>query len=90
MQKYVVERELKGAGSLSREELRTIALKSNAVLAAMEPRVQWVQSFVTPDKIYCIYLGEDADAIREHARCGGFPANVVTPVENMFDPTTAN
>ncbi len=90
MQKYVVERELEGAGSLSRDELRTIAMKSNAVLADMEPRVQWVESFVTTDKIYCIYLGENADAIRDHARCGGFPANVVTPVENMFDPTTAN
>jgi hypothetical protein len=90
MQKYVVERELEGAGSLSRDELHTIAVKSNAVIADMEPRVQWIQSFVTPDKIYCIYLGEDAEAVREHARCGGFPANVVTPVENMFDPTTAN
>jgi len=90
MHTYVIERELPGAGQLSEDELRTIATKSNAVLADMAPRVQWVQSYVTPDKIYCVYRAEDAGAVRDHARCGGFPANVVSPVTTMFDPTTGD
>jgi hypothetical protein len=90
MHTYVIERELPGAGQLSEDELHTIATKSNAVLADMAPRVQWVQSYVTPDKLYCVYRAEDAEAVREHARCGGFPANVVSPVATMFDPTTGD
>ncbi len=90
MHTYVIERELPGAGELTGAELHTIATKSNAVIADMAPRVQWVQSYVTPDKIYCVYRAEDADALREHARCGGFPANVVSPVAAMFDPTTGD
>jgi hypothetical protein len=90
LQEFVIERELPGAGQLTEAELHTIATKSNAVLADMAPRVQWVRSFVTPDKIYCIYRAEDADAVRDHARCGGFPANVVSPVVNHFDPTTGD
>jgi hypothetical protein len=90
MHTYVIERELPGAGELTGAELHTIATKSNAVIADMKPRVQWVQSYVTPDKLYCVYRAEDADAVREHARCGGFPANVVSPVATMFDPTTGD
>ena len=87
---YVIERELPGAGQLSEAELHTIATKSNAVLADMKPRVQWVQSYVTADKIYCVYRAEDADAVRDHARCGGFPADVVAEVVSFFDPTTGD
>jgi hypothetical protein len=90
MHTYVIERELPGAGELTGAELHTIATKSNAVIADMKPRVQWVQSYVTPDKLYCVYRAEDADAVLEHARCGGFPANVVSPVATMFDPTTGD
>ena len=88
MPKYVIERELPGAGALSPAELHTIAAKSNQVVADMGPRIQWVHSYVTADKLYCVYIAEDADAIYDHARCGGFPANVVSEVATMFDPTT--
>jgi hypothetical protein len=87
---YVIERDLPGAGDLTDPELHTIATKSNAVLADMAPRVQWVQSYVTADKIYCVYRAVDADAVRDHARCGGFPANVVAEVRSFFDPTTGD
>jgi hypothetical protein len=90
MHTYVIERELPGAGELSGAELHTIATKSNAVLADMAPRVQWVQSYVTDDKIYCVYRATDADAVRDHARCGGFPADVVAEVKSFFDPTTGD
>lgn len=89
MQKYVIERELPGAGQLSSDELHAIAVKSNQVLGDMAPRVAWQQSYVTDDKIYCVYIAEDADAVREHARAGGFPADVVTPVATVIDPSTA-
>jgi hypothetical protein len=85
---YVIEREMPGAGQLSQDELRTAATRSNAVLADMAPRVQWVQSYVTADKIYCVYRADDAESVRDHARCGGFPADVVAEVESFFDPTT--
>ena len=88
MPKYVIERELPGAGALSPAELHTIAAKSNQVVADMGPRIQWVHSYVTADKLYCVYIAEDADAIYDHARCGGFPANVVSEVATIFDPTT--
>jgi hypothetical protein len=87
---YVIERELPGAGQLTEDELHTIATKSNAVLADMAPRVQWVQSYVTADKIYCVYRAESAEAVREHACAGGFPANVVAEVASFFDPTTGD
>ncbi len=87
---YVIERELPGAGELTEAELHTIATKSNAVIADMKPRVQWVQSYVVADKIYCVYRAEDADAVRAHASCGGFPANVVSEVKSFFDPTTGD
>ena len=88
MPKYVIERELPGAGALSPAELHTIAAKSNQVVADMGPRIQWVHSYVTADKLYCVYIAEDTEAIYDHARCGGFPANAVSEVTTMFDPTT--
>ena len=89
MPKYVIERELPGAGQLSADELRAISRKSCEVLQALGPDIQWVQSYVTGDKIYCVYIAPDMDIIREHARCGGFPANRIAEVRTMIDPTTA-
>jgi hypothetical protein len=88
MPKFVIEREIPGAGKLSAAELHSISAKSNAVLADMAPRAQWLQSYVTGDKIYCVYVAEDEAAVREHAECGGFPANVVSQVSTVIDPTT--
>jgi hypothetical protein len=88
MPKYVIERDIPGAGTLSADELHDISAKSNGVLADMAPRAQWVQSFVTDDKIYCIYHAESAEAVREHARRGGFPADSVATVRAVIDPTT--
>lgn len=90
MPKYVIERELPGAGQLSADELHAIAVRSNQVLADMAPRVSWQQSYVTDDKIYCVYVAENADAVREHAQAGGFPADVVTPVATVIDPSTGD
>lgn len=89
MPKYVIEREIPGAGSLSPADLHAIAQKSCGVLNAMGPQVQWIESFVTDDKIYCVYVAPSEDAVREHARQGGFPANRVARVRSMIDPTTA-
>jgi len=88
MPKFVIERELPGAGSLNADELHTIAAKSNQVLADMAPRAQWLHSYVTPDKIYCVYVAEDEAAVLEHAECGGFPANAVNRVASVIDPIT--
>lgn len=88
MPKFVIEREIPGAGTLSSDELRGISQTSNGVLATMGGRAQWVQSYVTDDKVYCVYVAEDADAVREHARAGGFPADVVSTVRAVIDPTT--
>ena len=88
MPKYVIERELPGAGKLSSEELHDISEKSNKVLSSLGPEIRWLQSFVTDDKIYCVYVAPDEDLILEHARCGGFPANVVTKVSAVIDPST--
>jgi hypothetical protein len=88
MPKYMIERTIPGAGTLAPEELRDISRTSNGVLATMAPRLQWVQSYVADDKIYCVYIGEDIDAVREHADAGGFPAEVVTTVHAVIDPTT--
>ena len=88
MPKFLIERELPGAGSLSAAELHTISAKSNQVLADMAPRAQWQRSYVTPDKIYCVYVADDEAAVREHAECGGFPANVVSRVTSIIDPIT--
>jgi len=89
MPKFVIEREIPGAGALSSAELQAISEKSCGVLQEMGPQIQWVESFVTDDKIYCVYVAPDEDAVREHARQGGFPANRVSRVRSMIDPTTA-
>ena len=89
MPKFVIERDLPGAGSLSANELQKISAKSNSVLNELGPQVQWLQSYVTGDKIYCVYIAPSADLIREHASRGGFPANRISEVKTMIDPTTA-
>ncbi|HJV36467.1 DUF4242 domain-containing protein [Geomonas sp.] len=89
MPKYVIERELAGAGNLSPETLQAISQKSCGVLKGLGPQIQWVQSYVTDDKIYCIYIAPDKESVLEHARQGGFPANSVAQVRTMIDPTTA-
>ncbi|HET9791007.1 MAG TPA: DUF4242 domain-containing protein [Candidatus Angelobacter sp.] len=89
MPKFVIERELPGAGSLNPQELNAISQKSCGVLSKMGPQIQWVQSYVTQDKIYCIYIAPDEKTVREHASQGGFPANRVSEVKSMIDPTTA-
>ncbi|KAA1428752.1 DUF4242 domain-containing protein [Nocardioides antri] len=89
MPKYVIERELPGAGQLSADELHAISGKSNAVLAQMGPRVQWLHSYVTTDKIYCVYVADNEATVLEHAQNGGFPANVISKVSTVIDPVTA-
>ncbi len=89
MPKYVIERDIPGAGSLSTAELHGIAQKSCSVLTAMGPQVQWLESFVTPDKIYCVYIAANEELVREHASRGEFPANRVSEVKRTIDPTTA-
>ena len=89
MPKFVIEREIPGAGKLSPSELTAISQKSCGVLQRLGPQIQWLESFVTDDKIYCIYLAPDAETVREHAKQGGFPANRVSEVRTMIDPTTA-
>ncbi len=89
MHRYVIEREIPGAGKLSQEELHSISQKSCAVLQEMGPQVQWVNSYVTDDKIYCIYIAPDEESVRKHAEMGGFPANSVAQVRSVIDPTTA-
>jgi hypothetical protein len=89
MPKFVIERELPGAGKLSATELQGIAQKSCGVLSEMGPSIQWIESYVTGDKIYCVYIAPSAAAVREHAAKGGFPANRVEEVRRMIDPTTA-
>jgi hypothetical protein len=89
MPKYVIEREIPGAGKLSPKELQAVSQKSCSVLQKLGPQIQWVQSYVTGDKVYCVYIAPNADVIREHARQGGFPANRVSEVVTVIDPTTA-
>lgn len=89
MPKYVIERELPGAGKLSPEELQGVSQKSCSVLREMGPHVQWLHSFVTDDKIYCVYIAPNVEAVKEHARRGGFPANAVNQVRAVIDPTSA-
>ena len=89
MPKFVIERELPGAGSLNPQELNAISQKSCGVLSKMGPQIQWVHSYVTDDKIYCIYIAPDEKTVREHASQGGFPANRVSEIKSMIDPTTA-
>ncbi len=89
MPKYVIEREIPGAGKLSAPELQAISQKSCGVLNQMGPQIQWVQSYVTDDKIYCVYIAPNEEMVREHARQGGFPANRVSAIREVIDPTTA-
>ena len=89
MPKYVIEREIPGAGKLSPAELEAISQKSCGVLREMGPQIQWLQSFVTGDKLYCVYIAPDKDAVRLHAQQGGFPANAICEVRTVIDPTTA-
>ncbi len=89
MPKYIVEREIPEAGKLSAQELQAISQKSCDVLKQMGPSIHWVESFVTDDKIYCVYIAQNEDAVREHAQKGGFPANRISAVRSIIDPTTA-
>ena len=89
MPKYVIEREIPGAGNLSPQELQAISQTSCGVLQKMGPQIQWLQSYVTGDKIYCIYIAPNEELIREHASQGGFPANRISEVKTIIDPTTA-
>ena len=89
MPKYVIERTVPGAGQLDRDALAAIAAKSNAVLRDLGPDVQWVESYVSDDKITCVYMAATEDIVREHARCGGFPIDHVLEVRAIIDPTTA-
>ncbi len=89
MPKYIIEREIPEAGKLSQEQLRAISQKSCAVLSRMGPQVQWLQSYVTNDKIYCVYIAPNEQAVREHGKQGGFPANRVSQIKDVIDPTTA-
>ena len=89
MPKYVIERDVPGAGKLSAQEVQAISQKSCSVLNKLGPLIQWVQSYVTGDKIYCVYIAPNEEMIREHARQGGFPANRISEVKQIIDPTTA-
>ncbi len=89
MPKYVIEREIPGAGKLSALELQSISQKSCDVLRAMGPEIQWVHSYVTDDKVYCVYIAPNEEMVREHAQKGGFPANRISEVKSVIDPTTA-
>ena len=89
MPKFVIERQIPGAGQLTATQLQEISQKSCGVLAQLGPRVQWVHSYVTDDKIYCVYIADNAELVREHAKRGGFPANTISQVRQVIDPTTA-
>lgn len=89
MPKYVIEREVPGVGKLSPHEMQAISQTSCGVLQKLGPSIQWIQSYVTDDKIYCVYIAPNEEIVREHARQGGFPANKVSEVKAVIDPTTA-
>ena len=89
MPKFVIERDLPGAGSLSPDQLQAVSQKSCGVLKNLGPQIQWLQSYVTQDKIYCIYIAPNEKLIREHATQGGFPANKISEVKTIIDPTTS-
>ena len=90
MKRYVIEREIPGAGTLARDQLRAAAEKSNGVLRDLGPEIQWVESSVTQDKLYCTYLAKDEALIRKHAEISGFPATTISEVKRVIDPTTAS
>jgi cell division inhibitor SulA len=89
MPKFVIEREIPGVGSMSAEQLKAVSQTSCGVLRNLGPQIQWLQSYVTDDKIFCVYIAPNEEMIREHAKQGGFPANKVLQVRTMIDPTTA-
>lgn len=89
MPKYVIEREIPGAGALTGDQLQAISQKSCGVLRNLGPAVQWVHSYVTDDRIYCVYIAPNEDLVRQHAEQGGFPANRISEVKSIIDPTTA-
>nr|WP_295375733.1 DUF4242 domain-containing protein [Pseudoxanthomonas sp.] len=89
MPRYVIERDIPGAGQLAADELKAISRRSCQVLEGLGPQVQWLQSYVTADKVYCVYLAPNEDLIREHARQGGFPADRIAEVRAVIDPVTA-
>ncbi len=90
MPQYLIEREISGAGNMTGDQLRDASKHSNAVLAELGPEIEWVQSYVAGDKIYCIYNASSEDLIRSHAEKSGFPANKITPVSAVIDPSTAH
>ena len=89
MPKYVIERNIPDLGKLSQGELQAVSQKSCSVLNSMGPAIQWLESYVTSDKLYCVYIAPNAEMVREHARRGGFPANAIAEVKTVIDPTTA-
>lgn len=89
MPKYIIEREIPNAGKLSADELQGVAQKSCSVLRNMGPQIQWVESFVTDNKVYCVYISPNEEMIRKHAQEGGFPANKISEIRRMIDPTTS-
>jgi len=89
MPKYLIEREIPGAGKLSSQDLQGVSQKSCSVLQEMGPQIQWVQSYVTGDKVYCVYIAPNEEMIREHAKQGGFPANRISQISAIIDPATA-
>jgi cell division inhibitor SulA len=89
MPKYIIEREISGAGKLSAEKLRASSQKSCGVLNQLGPQIQWVQSYVTDDKVYCVYIAPNEEMVREHSRRTGFPANRISEIRSVIDPTTA-
>jgi hypothetical protein len=88
MPKYVIERTIPGVGKFSQQQLKDISQKSNEVLDGLAGRAQWLQSYVTDDKIFCVYIADDVATVQEHADCGGFPADAIRPVGTVIDPTT--
>jgi len=90
MEKYVIEREIPGAGKLTPDELREISQRSCAALEKLAPGIQWLESFVTDNKVYCVYYAKDKEIIKAHAQCGGFPVNRIERVSTMITPVTAN
>lgn len=89
MPKFVIERDIAQVGSLSSDQLQAVAQKSCEILRGMGPTIQWVESYVTDDKIYCVYVAPDEEAVRSHAQQGGFPANRISQIRSVIDPTTA-
>ena len=89
MPKYLIEREIPGVGSLSPQEIQAVSAKSCDILKQLGPQIQWLHSYRAQDKLYCVYIAPDEEAIREHARRGGFPANRISQIQQVIDPTTA-